>query len=568
MNSERDRAEHDEDQAEQRAGELERLALRFVLQQLGEDGDEGGAERGVGEQARTRFGTWKAIVNAENGPAGGEVARRDDLADEAGDPREARRDREDRRVASAIRGAAAASVRLDDGRSDGGPRRRRAIVRAAAALPRPLASWPTSTPRRSGSCAPSVSASRTAATRRRSRRTSAASRPRRPATTTPADAEHRQLVQPIDKAVKRGALHRNTGARKKSRAAAPAPRRLRLTRSDRVRRRRLERRAPAPRAACPRRGVARSRLAAAARRGSRARGRRAARARGGSASRRACRRRPAISRSAATRAASAGPCSTCAGDSPASSASAISSASRRRRAMREQAGQRARPAARSSSSARIAAARRRRRARRPASTSLRSAELAHGSSTSSAPSARAGAVLERELLELAQQPLLALADLRDQRLGAGLVELEAELAARAADPARQLPRLDAALLGDLAAGRPRPPCAAPAGTLARPSSRAKNATVGLGVDALQRGGDRPRPRRPSSARRRRRSRSAGPIANVIARERRGDRVGRARVALEHLDAAGAALAPRPARAAARGARRCGRGRRRGSGRRA
>ncbi len=34
-----------------------------------------------------------------------------------------------------------------------------------------------------------------------------------------ADAEHRSLVQTIDKAVKRGALHRNTGARTKSRAA-------------------------------------------------------------------------------------------------------------------------------------------------------------------------------------------------------------------------------------------------------------------------------------------------------------------------------------------------------------
>jgi small subunit ribosomal protein S20 len=34
-----------------------------------------------------------------------------------------------------------------------------------------------------------------------------------------AQAEHRRLVQMIDKAVKRGALHRNTGARKKSRAA-------------------------------------------------------------------------------------------------------------------------------------------------------------------------------------------------------------------------------------------------------------------------------------------------------------------------------------------------------------
>lgn len=34
-----------------------------------------------------------------------------------------------------------------------------------------------------------------------------------------ATAAHRQLVSTIDKAVKRGALHRNTGARKKSRAA-------------------------------------------------------------------------------------------------------------------------------------------------------------------------------------------------------------------------------------------------------------------------------------------------------------------------------------------------------------
>jgi small subunit ribosomal protein S20 len=34
-----------------------------------------------------------------------------------------------------------------------------------------------------------------------------------------ADTERRELVKTIDKAVKRGALHRNTGARKKSRAA-------------------------------------------------------------------------------------------------------------------------------------------------------------------------------------------------------------------------------------------------------------------------------------------------------------------------------------------------------------
>jgi small subunit ribosomal protein S20 len=34
-----------------------------------------------------------------------------------------------------------------------------------------------------------------------------------------ADVEHLALVKAIDKAVKTGALHRNTGARKKSRAA-------------------------------------------------------------------------------------------------------------------------------------------------------------------------------------------------------------------------------------------------------------------------------------------------------------------------------------------------------------
>jgi small subunit ribosomal protein S20 len=34
-----------------------------------------------------------------------------------------------------------------------------------------------------------------------------------------ADAEHRTLISRIDKAVQKGALHRNTGARKKARAA-------------------------------------------------------------------------------------------------------------------------------------------------------------------------------------------------------------------------------------------------------------------------------------------------------------------------------------------------------------
>jgi small subunit ribosomal protein S20 len=37
--------------------------------------------------------------------------------------------------------------------------------------------------------------------------------------TETASSEHRRLVSTIDKAVKRGAMHRNTGARRKSRAS-------------------------------------------------------------------------------------------------------------------------------------------------------------------------------------------------------------------------------------------------------------------------------------------------------------------------------------------------------------
>lgn len=36
---------------------------------------------------------------------------------------------------------------------------------------------------------------------------------------TAADADHKILVSKIDKAIKRGAIHKNSGARKKSRAA-------------------------------------------------------------------------------------------------------------------------------------------------------------------------------------------------------------------------------------------------------------------------------------------------------------------------------------------------------------
>ena len=57
----------------------------------------------------------------------------------------------------------------------------------------------------------------------------------------------------------------------------------------------------------------------------------------------------------------------------------------------------------------------------------RSADWAAAPSTSSTPMVAPCAVLERELLELAQQPLLALADLRHERLRGRAVDLDAEL---------------------------------------------------------------------------------------------------------------------------------------------
>ena len=65
----------------------------------------------------------------------------------------------------------------------------------------------------------------------------------------------------------------------------------------------------------------------------------------------------------------------------------------------------------------------------------------------------AGAVLERELLELAQQTLLPVADGGDERLGAGAVQRHAQPGRLADDPARQLSRLHGGLDHDLAAGR-------------------------------------------------------------------------------------------------------------------
>ncbi len=59
---------------------------------------------------------------------------------------------------------------------------------------------------------------------------------------------------------------------------------------------------------------------------------------------------------------------------------------------------------------------------------------------------------QRQLLQLAQQPLLALSDLRDERLGGGGVERQAEARGLLARPLGELPRLDGQLRDDLSAG--------------------------------------------------------------------------------------------------------------------
>ncbi len=108
------------------------------------------------------------------------------------------------------------------------------------------------------------------------------------------------------------------------------------------------------------------------------------------------------------------------------------------------------------------ARRRRRRARRPA---RRPATRPNGPREARCPR-RATCVLaavtlrlaigqadaQRELLELAQQPLLALADLRDERLRRGAVERDAHARRLLAHPAGQLPRLDGHLGDDLPPG--------------------------------------------------------------------------------------------------------------------
>ena len=114
---------------------------------------------------------------------------------------------------------------------------------------------------------------------------------------------------------------------------------------------------------------------------------------------------------------------------------------------------------------------------------------------------------------------------RTSALAAPAVELEAELArARARPTSGSSQGLTVPSAAIVAAGLLDDLVRAPPGALARPSSRAKKATVGLGRRRLHAPQRPARRRRPSSARRRRRSRSGG-RGQGHRRQRRGRRSG-------------------------------------------
>ena len=191
---------------------------------------------------RTRFGTWKATVKADIGPNVPEVRGRHHLPDQARDPGRSGGKREQRRGAGQPAGPGPRLPRTAAPPRPRQPRRRR--------FPRGLSPWgqrhsPTGGPwsrdkvahghtRRYHPRSPNgqhrltKKAERSVAARARresplqERREDALQAARDRGAGGDADAveaEHRALVSRIDKAVQKGALHRRSGARKKSRAA-------------------------------------------------------------------------------------------------------------------------------------------------------------------------------------------------------------------------------------------------------------------------------------------------------------------------------------------------------------
>ena len=166
-------------------------------------------------RARIRFGTWKAIVNADIAPLTPKY-----LAATTSRTSPSTRERPVASEKNAVLRASAARRVRAGGRGASASRYigRRARLHVASVRMANIAS------QKSGSIGRSASASRTGAALRRSRPTSAASRPRSaPVTPRRADEEFRSLVSRIDRAVKRAPCTATAArARRRARRACAA----------------------------------------------------------------------------------------------------------------------------------------------------------------------------------------------------------------------------------------------------------------------------------------------------------------------------------------------------------
>ena len=218
----------EEDEPEDRRRDPPRAGALALLEQLAEDRDERARERRVGderadevrdlERDRERVDLDPPRRTCTRRPSPGRARapatapsrrrRRPSSGRAGGGGRAPPRARDRRSTCSLIQGSFVNPAA-----------RPSATIRAPACRGRSHV-WRTSSNRRSACRSRAGSGSRTCAIARRSRRSSSASR-RRVAEGDEAtvSAEHRELVRTIDKAAARGALHKNTAARKKSQAA-------------------------------------------------------------------------------------------------------------------------------------------------------------------------------------------------------------------------------------------------------------------------------------------------------------------------------------------------------------
>jgi hypothetical protein len=92
---ERDPAEPEADQRQKSRGDAKGLASLSLLEQLGEDRDEGALQGGVGEQGPDQVGDLEGDRERRHGPGDAEQAGRDDLPHQAGHARETGGEREE-----------------------------------------------------------------------------------------------------------------------------------------------------------------------------------------------------------------------------------------------------------------------------------------------------------------------------------------------------------------------------------------------------------------------------------------------------------------------------------------